>query len=160
MRDKYDLPEADITGFKNSISTAAVEENLRQAPSLESFFKKNDKYMHDSALPEYLKQKLKEKGLRRADVIQESGLDRGYVYEIFAGKKKASRDKLIAIAFGLHLTLEETQRMLKLAGYSPLYSKSRRDIIIYYSLYHNKSIRDTEIQLYDAGFDPLVDVKE
>ena len=44
-------------------------------------------------------------------VVRGSYLDRGYVYQIFSGKKTPSRDKLIAIAFGMHLSGDETQKI-------------------------------------------------
>ena len=71
--------------------------------------------------PEYLSLQLRQKHLRRADVVRGSHLDRTYVYQIFSGKKTPSRDKLLAIAFGLQLSAEETQKMLKLSGNLELY---------------------------------------
>lgn len=55
-----------------------------------------------------------------------SQLDRAYVYQIFSGEKTPSRDKLIAIAFGMNLSDEETQKMLKLSGNRELYARDQR----------------------------------
>ena len=63
-----------------------------------------------------------------------------------------SRDKLIALAFGLQLTAEETQTMLKLSGYGELYVRDIRDAIILYALQRNKNIFETNELLYQRGF--------
>ena len=63
-------------------------------------------------------QTMKQKKLKRSQVAKASGLERSYVFQIFKGQKNPSRNKLIAIAFGMQLTAKETQRLLKIAGYS------------------------------------------
>ena len=102
------------------------------------------------------KQLLKQKKLKRARVIQDSGLEKAYVYQIFKGEKKPSRDKLIALAFGLHLNIEETQRMLKLGGCSELYARTKRDALILFCIFRKKSIYDTDAALYKWGLTTLL----
>ena len=97
-------------------TTADVQESLFNAANFKDFLLRNEQNMLAQTLPEYLALQLKQKHLRRADVVRGSHLDRTYVYQIFSGKKIPSRDKLLAIAFGLHLSDEETQKMLKLSG--------------------------------------------
>ncbi len=77
--------------------------------------------------------------------------------KIFNGKKQPSRDKLIAIAFGLHLDTEETQRMLKLGGCSELYARIPRDAAILFAIQRGMSLMDTETALHDNGFPTLHD---
>ena len=102
-------------------------------------------------LSEYLMLLLKQKKLKRADVVRDSGLEKAYVYQIFSGEKKPARDKLIAIAFGLHLNSKETQRMLKLGGCSELYVKQTRDAIIMLAIHQRKDIWETDELLADNG---------
>ena len=89
----------------------------------------------------------------------DSGIDKTYVYQIFKGEKKPSRDKLIAIAFGLTLNVEETQRMLKLAGHSELYSRVGRDALILFCIHNGKDIKYTNDALYEHDF-PLFSLSE
>ena len=91
-------------------------------------------------LSNYLAQLLAEKGLSRAKVIQQANLARAYGYQIFQGEKQPSRDKLLAIAFAMHLSLDECNRMLTLAHANILYSKNRRDAILIYGLSKGISI--------------------
>ena len=89
------------------------------------------------------------KKLKKADVVRASLLDRTYVYKIFAGEKNPTRDKLIALAFGLHLTDLETQKMLKLSGNRELYARDERDALILFSLQQNKTIFELNEMLID-----------
>ena len=84
--------------------------NLLGAESIASFLATNQNNMLYMTLSEYLMSLLKQGNLRRSDVVRDSGLEKAYVYQIFNGEKKPSRDKLIAITFGLHLPAEETPK--------------------------------------------------
>lgn len=104
------------------------------------------------SLPEHLRLLLKQKGMRRADVARGSLLDRKYIYQIFDGTKTPSRDKLIAMAFGLRLSVEEAQTMLKLSENRELYVRDRRDAIILFALQRNMSIFETNDLLYEYRY--------
>lgn len=144
--------------FSDSPS-ATVKRNLENALSFSDFLAKNKEHMLDPHLSEHLMMLLRQKGLRRADVIEDSGLSKAYVYQIFNGDKMPSRDKLIAIAFGLHLNEEETQRMLKLAGYSELYPRVARDALILLAIRRGMDISDTDDKLDENGFPTLFSVE-
>ena len=138
------------------ISTNASDKNLLNAANFEDFLAANQENMLTLTLSEYLTQQLYQKNLRVADVVRDSGLTKSYVHQIFNGEKKPSRNILIAIAFGLHLSAEETQRMLKLGGCSELYTRTERDALILFAIHHGKSISDTDDDLYKRGFDTLL----
>ena len=93
-----------------------------------------------STLSEYLNELVDTKGLKKASVILQSGLERTYAYQIFSGKKTPSRDKLLALAIGMKLTFEEVQNLLKVNGYAQLYPKHKRDNIIIFGFYKGQSM--------------------
>ncbi len=138
-------------------STAAAENNLLKADNIQDFLAKNQENMLDLPFSEYLMLLLRQKDLKRADVVRDSGLEKAYVYQIFNGEKKPSRDKLIAIAFGLHLGSEETQRMLKLGGCSELYARVARDAVILFAIQRGMGIVAADDLLYSNGFPTLLD---
>ena len=138
------------------ISTRALNDKLQKAENLGDFLESNQENMLTLTLSEYLSQQLYQKDLRVADVVRDSGLTKSYVHQIFNGEKKPSRNILIAIAFGLHLSAEETQRMLKLGGCSELYTRTERDALILFAIHHGKSISETDDDLYKRGFDTLL----
>ncbi|MDE5907323.1 MAG: helix-turn-helix domain-containing protein [Lachnospiraceae bacterium] len=129
-------------------STAELEHEIKTAASIEDYLSKSRKYMLTHSLPEHLKMLLSQKGLSKADVVRASLLDRSYVYQIFSGEKTPSRDKLIAIAFGLHLSDDETQKMLKLSGNRELYARDERDAMILFALHQKKSVFDVNELLF------------
>ena len=102
------------------------------------------------------------KGLEKADVWHDSGLTKGYAYEIMSGKstKNISRDKVIMICFGLKLTVDEAQQLLKKSGYAPLYARDTRDSIIIYSLEHNISIVNTDIKLSEYNLEVFCNIRD
>ena len=63
-----------------------------------------------------------------------------YLYQIFAGGRKPSRNRIICLCYGLSATLEETQTLLKESGNAQLYVRDRRDAIIIYGLTHNMEL--------------------
>lgn len=136
-------------------STLALEHEIKSTANIENYFKKHSSHMLSHSLPEHLKLLLEQKGISRADIVRNSLLNRTYVYQIFDGRRMPSRNKLIAIAFGMHLSAEETQEMLKLAGYRKLYAKDARDAILLFSLNQQLNIEDTNELLYDYGLEIL-----
>ena len=138
-------------------TSVAANKNLEDARDFDEFLKINQENMLDLTLSEYLTMLLRQKKLKRAEVIRDSGLEKAYVYQIFNGEKRPSRDKLIAIAFGLRLNAEETQRMLKLGGCSELYPRIARDAAILFSIQHGVDIWEADKLLYNNGFPTLHD---
>ena len=138
--------------FRELASSAALNDDLENTKSIGSYLKRNEANMIPRSLPEHLRMLLKQKGMRRADVARGSLLDRKYIYQIFDGTKTPSRDKLVAMAFGLRLSVEEAQTMLKLSESRELYVRVRRDAIILFALQRNMSIFETNDLLYEYGY--------
>lgn len=130
-------------------TTDELNHEIKAVSDIEDFLKKNKKNMLAHSLPEYLNTLLKQKKISRADVVRSSLLDRAYVYQIFSGEKTPSRDKLIAIAFGLCLSDDETQKMLKLSGNRELYARDERDALILFALQRKKNILEINDILTD-----------
>lgn len=124
--------------------SATTYYNLEQADNFDDFLETNNDNMIKVSVGEYLLKLLKEKGLKRSYIIRETNLNNSYVYEIFKGDKIPSRDKLIAITIAMHLSEEETQRALKLAGHSELYPRKKRDAAILFAIKHGFDIDKTE----------------
>lgn len=141
-------------------STSELRNEIKTATDMEDYLKTNRMHMLKGSLSEHLHTLLSEKKLRRADVIRGSLLGRAYVYRIFAGDKIPSRDKLIALAFGLQLTEEETQKMLKLSGCRELYARDERDALILFALQRKMSIIDANGLLLDHGLAELNTFRE
>ncbi len=142
--------------FHHEISSIDMNYNLNKASNIDEYFEHNKGEMISNDLPGFLYGFLRDKDMSIADVVRKSQLDRTYIYQIFDGRKKPSRDKLIAISFGLGLTDEETRKLMKATGYLDLYVRDKRDSIILFALRHGKSIIEVDAMLYDHDLEPLV----
>lgn len=114
--------------------TWKLQMELRRSNSVEEFMEENEDKLVTMSVAEYLNEMLTAYGLEKSDVAKRGGFAGNYPYQIFNGKKKASRDKLIQIAVGFPLTVEETQQLLLLGNYRELYVKNKRDAYIMFAL--------------------------
>lgn len=77
-------------------------------------------------------------------VIKRAHIDRTYGHQIFNGTRTPSRDKLIQLAFGFGLSLDETQKLLKISGKSTLYAKIKRDAACMFAISHHMGIMELQ----------------
>lgn len=96
-----------------------------------------------------------DKRLKKADVIARSGMEVHYAYQIFSGMRVPTRDKVIMLAVGMELTAEETQDLLRISGYAPLYAKTARDNALLFGLTKGLSLIDLNCLLYELGLELL-----
>ncbi len=136
-------------------TTDELIHEIKTSTDILDYLEKNSGEMQVDSLPEYLKDWLKRKGISKADVVRRSNLNRAYVYQIFLGRKYPSRDKVIALAFGLGLDSDETQTLLKQAGYRELYPRDPRDALLLYSLSRGETILQANETLYDHNIEVL-----
>lgn len=130
------------------VSTKELYHEIKNATDVEDFLVRNHSQMLHVTLSEHLQMLLSQKNLSRAEVVRSSLLDRSYVYQIFSGEKTPSRDKLLALSFGLRLTDQETQKMLKLSGNRELYARDERDALILYAIQHRQTIMQANELLF------------
>ncbi len=123
-----------------SKTTDQLNHEIRMATDIKDYLKENKNNLLTASLSEHLNMLLARKRLRKADIVHGSLLERTYVYKIFSGEKIPSRDKLIAIAFGLHLSDSETQTLLKISGNRELYARDERDSLILFALHRKQTI--------------------
>ena len=102
----------------------------------------------ERSLPDYLQQLLDEKGLKRASVIREAGVNETHGYQVFMGQRGGSRDTILKLAFAMHCTLQETNRLLQAAGHNELYCKNRRDAIIIFCADRKYTLQHTNEELF------------
>ena len=100
--------------------TSKIVEELGLCPDFQTFYQENKDYMVSGNLATLLAQLLDAKELKKAQVIKNAELSEVYGYQIFSGLRVPERKKLLCLAVGMQLNIEETQRLLKCAGYSQL----------------------------------------
>lgn len=132
-------------------STEYLQSELKNAKNLEQFIKENEPNLKTKSVPEYLNDMLIKYDMEKSDVVRRSGLSGTYAYQIFDGKKSAGREKLIQLAFGFPLNLEETQRLLRFGGHNELYVKKKREAFIMYALENGYDLNQVNDLLYQSN---------
>ena len=128
--------------------TVTLQSELKHAENVELFVKENQSEFHELDVADYLNQLLIKYNLEKCDVTRRGGFAGNYVYQIFNGKKNPSRDKLIQIALGFPLTLEETQELLKRGGYAELYVRDSRDAFMMFAIEKKYTLQELNELLY------------
>lgn len=133
-------------------STSELLKELSATENFDEFAKENKDYMISKSLSEHLCELLIEKKLKKSEVIKKSEISSDYAYQIFSGTKSSpNRDKLISIAIGMGLSVDETSGLLKLAGLMPLYAKNMRDSIIIFGINNSKEVCEINEMLFDKN---------
>lgn len=136
-------------------TTEELYNEIQSGKDILNYLEENQEEIMQATLPEYLKIWLQEKDTTKAQVVKKSNLSKPYVYQIFQGKKSPSRDKIIAISFGFEMTCEETQKLLKQAGFRELYPRDGRDVLILSGIRDKLNMIDMNERLYDHEVEVL-----
>ena len=116
-----------------NIETQELLNRLETEDDIALFFKENEGESLTINLRELLNELVAHKELKLSDIVRKSGQG-DYVYKVFNGDRKPSRDILIGIAIGMNLTFKETQFVLRIAKQAALDPRDKRDSILIYSI--------------------------
>lgn len=136
-------------------TTQELINEIKSSNSIYTYLDENKAQLFDLDFKSYLNQLLKQKNCPKAYAIKHSGLSEIYAYQIFSGKKAPSRDKVLALCFGMKLTISEAQHLLNKAGVSELYPRDQRDSVVLFALKKELSIIECNELLYELGYNPL-----
>lgn len=129
--------------------TQELLNQLKETDSISCYLKAYGAELLDRNFKAYLEQLIAIKPYSKREIIERSGLHEIYAYQIFAGKRSPSRDKVIALCFGMGLNVEEAQHLLNRAGVAELYPRDRRDSIILFALKEGLSVMECDELLYE-----------
>ncbi len=135
--------------------TQLIESEIEKYDEYDDFFDENKKLLKEVHPGTYIEKLLCEKKLKKAQVVSKLNINKGYAYEILRQEKHPDRDKVLQFAIAMELSILETQNMLNRCGYACLYGKNLRDTVIYFCIIKQKSIIDTNLLLYNHGFELL-----
>lgn len=138
-----------------AISTNTLLNRLRHGRDFRRFMEENQGEFKRCSLSVYLNQLCDERHLKPSQVIHSAQIERTYGHQIFNGTRIPSRDKLIQLALGFGLTLEETQVLLKTARKSQLYAKIDRDAACIFGISHGMSVMEVQDLLMSVNI-PLL----
>ena len=135
--------------------TSKIVEELGLCPDINTFYKENKEYMVSYSMADMLSRLLEQKGLKKVQVIRQAEMSEVYAYQIFSGLRVPDRNKLLCLAVDMGLNIEETQQLLKCAGYSQLYVKLPFDSIVLYGFCKRLSVVQINELLYEYDLETL-----
>ena len=141
-----------MVNINKNNSTDELLKLLKNEQNIENFINTNKEDFIDIPLPLYLATLLKKYSISKNEAINNSAISQIYGYQIFSGKRpNPSRDKILQLIFGMSLNLEDSQRLLKLAGVSELYPRIKRDSIILFAINKGLTIEKCDELLFELG---------
>lgn len=142
-------------------TTEKLENILKSARTCEAgrYLKENesDLLQEEKPFSTYLRNLIKEKALRQQDIFIQADIPERYGYKLLSEEKHTrQRDVILRICYAAKLTLEETQRALKLYGMSPLYARIPRDAVLMIAFNRRcGNILDVNAMLKEQGMELL-----
>lgn len=133
----------------NRKDTQVLQSELKNAQSAEAFVAANQSELQIKTVAEYLNEMMIRYDLEKCDVNRRAELTGNYLYQVCNGSKSPGRDKLIQIALGFPLSLEETQYLLRLGGHSELYVRNSRDAFLMFAIEKGYGIQEVNELLYE-----------
>ena len=118
-------------------STDDLNQELMEQADLDQYIKENEAFFLETDLTAVLAKLYEARELTKSELARRSGMSEVYLHQVFSGRRKPSRDRLLCLCVGLEAGLEDVQLLLKGMGYAPIYPRLKRDAIISHGiLYH------------------------
>lgn len=136
---------------KKNASTEELFQLLENTHQLEDFLATHEEDLSCLTTIGYLQQMLTQHNISKQTALETANLNYSLGYQILNGYRNPSRNALLRLAFGIELSLDETQRLLKIAQRGELYPKNRRDAALIYCIQHRFNVIDAEILLEQVG---------
>ncbi len=142
---------------KSENTTSVFLGKLLQSPDLEGFIESYTDEMEIPTFNVYINNLCESTGQVPEQIIKRAAIERTYGHQLFNGRRKPSREKVIQLAFGLHLDVNGTQKLLQIAQKNSLYPKIKRDAAILFCIHNQKDIFETQALLESLGLTLLGD---
>ncbi len=141
---------------RESKTTDDLKREIVSSASIDEFLGENEDSFNSAEVKDLLGELVARKGITKAELARRSGMHEIYLYQIFSGSRKPSRNKLLSLAFGLELSFDETQHLLVQSGYAELYPKDKRDAVIIFGLTHGQTLQEVNDYLFDKNMETLI----
>jgi len=135
--------------------TDELVQELMETGSIEDFLSDNESQFIPESFSSYITEMYKSCNLTKAEVARRSGVSEIYLHQLFAGRRKPSRDRAICVCIGMQASLEQTQTLLRHSELAQLYAKNRRDAIIMYGITNGYSLSQVNEELLSAKEEEL-----
>ena len=132
-------------------TTSDLRQELMEDNSIDTYLQGNAALFVNQDVVALLTELYEQKHLTKAALARQAGMSEVYLHQVFAGRRNPSRDRLLCLCIGLEATVEETQQLLRQAGYAQLYPRVRRDAIILHAIAHGIALSLVNDKLYEEN---------
>ncbi len=132
-------------------TTDDLTQELMEQADLDRYITENEAYFAETDLTSVLTRLYKKCGLSKAELARRAGMSEVYLYQVFSGRRRPSRDRLLCLCIGLESGLEEANLLLKEMGYAPIYPRLKRDAIISHGLLHRTPLAEINDKLFSEN---------
>lgn len=132
-------------------STDDLGQELMSQPNLDQYITENEAYFADADITAFLTELYGKCGISKAELARRAGMSEVYLHQVFSGRRKPSRDRLLCLCIGMEASLEEVQQLLKRVGYAPIYPRLKRDAIISHGILHRTPLTEVNDKLFSEN---------
>ena len=129
-------------------TTDDLSQELMSQPNLDQYITENETYFADVDISAFLTKLYEKCGLSKAELARRAGMSEVYLHQVFSGRRRPSRDRLLCLCIGMDSTLEDVDLLLKGMGYAPVYPRLKRDAIIGHGLLHRTPLAEINDKLF------------
>ena len=128
-----------------------LEELKFKNTDIQEYIENNPESFIEINLKDFWERIIKNSGMTKSDIINKSDFSYVYFYDVIAGKKIPTSDKIIRLVLAMHLSLEQCQTALRYCGKSQLYPRIKRDSLLIYAISHGYTVFQTQELLMKSG---------
>lgn len=129
---------------KNTTELVNELEQAKTTKEFEDFLKRNDTEMHRESFGDRVVKLCAKYEITPSALQPQIALSKSQFYSLLNGTRNPSKESVIKIAFGLKVTLDEINELLKAAGYHALDPKEKEDAIIIFGIDNKKEVGKIE----------------
>lgn len=141
---------------KKSLSTGDLFLIAQKTKNLTLELKRQFSQGEEPTFCSYLKELMEERKLTAQDLEIKALLSRSFSFQICAGSRIPNRNIVLRLALVMGLDIDQTQRLLKLAGRGVLYPKVKRDMALINALSNGMTVYQANERLTELGLEPLL----
>lgn len=113
------------------------------------------KGIYTESFGKHLQKLINKKGLKNSEVYAAANISKQYFSKLLNGKVNPSKEKMLALAVGLRLNLDETIDFLRIAGYAFSPISQTDEVVKYFITHEDYNVIKIDIVLFDYGLAPL-----
>lgn len=129
---------------KNTEELVNELEQVKTTKEFEAFLKRNDVEMHRESFGDIILRLCAKYEITPSALQTQIAISKSQFYSLVNGTRKPSKESVVKIAFGLKVTPDEINELLRAAGFHSLEPRDREDAILLFGIEHKKEVGKVE----------------